>query len=429
MLHPAGALRLATGDDAREHRPMESRGRPRRSTVLAAIGALAFSHGVVPVEAAERVRPGSPPSGACALRGYTGDVSEALPTPRGYARAHGTVRALTLFVDFPDAPATVSTRERYAEFFPETTEYLAASSYGRLDYRPRPVHRWLRMSRPLDEYGISRGSRWHAGSNRGYDRLLREIRAAVASEVDFAAHDLVNVLVNPDAGPPATDTVLSVTFAGHTLLPSVRNVSFVWSRQPGESAFRVLPHENGHAFGLPDLYWSGEGPAPRLAGHWDVMESDWGPTNDFMAWHKWKLGWFAADQVHCVTRPGVSEHRISPGSLPEGVKLVAIPVARDRVLTLEVRVRGPLDRMVCRPGVLVARVSTRVRSGAGPVRVADARPSSGGCLGPGDVDLHAELSDAPHAPGDSYTDPGTGVRVDVLEADPDGTHRVRVSRP
>ncbi|MDK1477045.1 M6 family metalloprotease domain-containing protein [Streptomyces sp. 549] len=408
---------------------METRGRPRRSTVIAAIGALAFSWGAVPVEAADRVRPGLSPAGACALRGYTGDVSEALPTPRGYARAQGTVRALTVFVDFPDAPATVSTRERYAEFFPATTEYLAASSYGRLDYRPHPVHRWLRMSRPLAEYGIGRASRWHTGSNHGYDRLMREIRTAVAAEVDFADFDLTNVLMEPEAGPPATDTVLSVTFAGYQLLPKVRNVSFVWSRQPGESAFRVLPHENGHSFGLPDLYWTGDGPAPLLAGHWDVMESDWGPTNDFMAWHKWKLGWLAAGQMRCVTRAGVSEHHISPGGRPEGVKLVAVPVAPDRVLTLEVRVRSRLDRMVCRPGVLVAHVSTRVRSGSGPVRVADARPASGGCLRAGDPDLHPELSDAPHTPGETFTDPGTGVRVDVLEAAPDGTHRVRVSRP
>ncbi|UGY91910.1 M6 family metalloprotease domain-containing protein [Streptomyces gobiensis] len=408
---------------------MEPIARPRRRTALVAVGALAFSLGAVPVEANERVRPGMAPSGPCALPGYTGDVSEAMPTPHGYARSSGTVRALTLFIDFPDAPAEGSTRERYAEFLPATTDYFAASSYGRLDYRPVPVHRWLRMSKPFAAYGIDRGTRWREGSNRGYDLLIREIAAAVRGDIDFADYDLANILVAPNAGPPATESVLSVSFAGYPLLPSLRNISFIWSRQTGPSAFRVLPHENGHTFGLPDLYWTRKGKPPLLAGHWDVMESDWGPTNDFLAWHKWKLGWLAADQTVCVTRSGVTEHRITPSAHPNGLKLVALPIAPGQVLTLEVRTRSHLDQLVCRPGVLIARINTRARSGQGPVRVSDSRPDSGGCLTRDDPSLHPELTDAPYTPGDTYADHRTGIRAQILTATPTGTHRVRIIRP
>ena len=61
-----------------------------------------------------------------------------------------------------------------------------------------------------------------------------------------------------------------------------------------ETGYRVLPHENGHVFGLPDLYTREGGGA---VGHWDIMSEDWGANNDLLGWHKWKLGWLDSDQV------------------------------------------------------------------------------------------------------------------------------------
>ena len=60
--------------------------------------------------------------------------------------------------------------------------------------------------------------------------------AAADPEVDFRSYDLLNVLVTPNAGPSALDTVLSVTFAGNAEAPvadgvPVANASFVYSRQ------------------------------------------------------------------------------------------------------------------------------------------------------------------------------------------------------
>lgn len=77
-----------------------------------------------------------------------------------------------------------------------------------------------------------------------------------------------------------------MTFSGNGEAPKadgvpLSNTSFVYSRQDDGSGsysrtgYRVLPHENGHVFGLPDLYTMDGG---GTVGHWDIMSEDWGPT-------------------------------------------------------------------------------------------------------------------------------------------------------
>ncbi|GAA0471880.1 M6 family metalloprotease domain-containing protein [Streptomyces sp. NPDC046215] len=382
--------------------------------------------------AAEGETDGRPPSGPCALPGVTRQVSEAARTPPGFARSHGTVRAVTLFVDFPDVPAEGTPQERYAEFFPAVADFYRASSYGRLDYRSTPLPRWIRMARPYASYGIERGASFDAGGGNGYHALSREILAAADGEVDFRDYDLVNVLVTPNAGPPATEDVRSVTFAGApTGLTTgdgvpFQNVSFIWSRQTGNSPYRVLNHENGHAFGLPDLYYTSglTGRTRTPVGHWDPMDEDWGPSNDFLAWHKWKLGWLAPDQVHCLTGPGTRTLTLTPTSVAGGAKLAVVPLSRTRAVTLEARAPGPLDHTVCRPGVLVSTVATDVASGDGPVRTSDATPGSAGCYTT-DPNVNARLSDAPYVAGQRCLAPGVSVKV--LGQDADGRWRVSVT--
>ncbi|SFC18043.1 M6 family metalloprotease domain-containing protein [Streptomyces aidingensis] len=408
----------------------------RALTALGGTLALILASLTVPDPALAHAGHAAPASAAlsCAPKSPHTGLNAGLPTPEGYAPSRGTVTALTLFIDFPGSEATIPTTERFAEFFPGTSEYLATSSYGKLRYRAEPVHRWLRMSRPFEDYGIDRGVGWHPDDPDGYNRLMREIVSALGDETDFAAYDLVNVLATPNAGPHALEQVLSVSFAGRPLVdtPSgpLRNISFIWSTQPGESPHRVLVHENGHAFGLPDLYWTGAGVPPLLTGHWDVMEQDWGPSNDLLAWHKWKLGWLAPGQVACVTAPGGSEHLLTPLGDPagDGVRMVALPTGPHQVIVAEVRAPSELDRAVCRTGVLISRVDTRARSGEGPIRVADATPGSSGCLAAPDPQVTAELTDAPYLPGDTFRDHRAGITVQVLEADRDGRHRIRVTR-
>ncbi|KJY44317.1 M6 family metalloprotease domain protein, partial [Streptomyces sp. NRRL S-444] len=149
----------------------------------------------------------------CRITGAMGvQMSEGMPTPPGYSRSTGEVRALNLMIDFPDAKGEGTALDRLAEFFPQTSDWFRTSSYGRLTYRAEaPIRTWLRMPMPFAAYGIERGSAYEPG----YRQLVEHIAKAADSEVDFSRYDLVNVLVTPNAGPSALDTVLSVTFSGN----------------------------------------------------------------------------------------------------------------------------------------------------------------------------------------------------------------------
>ncbi|MGW1725015.1 M6 family metalloprotease domain-containing protein [Streptomyces sp. NPDC002306] len=426
-----------------EPQPTCRRIRPRRVAALASVSVLTFAvstsagTGHLIPSATAGAGPIAPARVSAALSPcmISGDkaiqMSEGVPTTAGYSRSTGTVHALTLMVDFSDAPGRGSALDRFHEFFPQTQEWFHASSYGRLDYHPEtPITHWLRMPKPFKAYGIERG----APFDPGYRDLVQDIVAAADPKVDFRSYDLLNVLVTPNAGPSALDTVLSVTFAGNKEAPiadgvPVANTSFVYSRQDDGSGsydrtgYRVLPHENGHVFGLPDLYTQEGGGA---VGHWDIMSEDWGANNDLLGWHKWKLGWLDASQVSCAERKGTSEYVLTPLARTGGSKLVFVPLSGRSGYALELRTREGNDETVCRPGVLIYKVDAGVDTGMGPVRVYDSRQDTGGCTRSPNV--HAELSDAPFIPGEVFKDPKQGIRVDVASADLSGNYRVRVTR-
>ncbi|MBT2452673.1 M6 family metalloprotease domain-containing protein [Streptomyces sp. ISL-43] len=416
---------------------------PRRTSAYIGITALAL--GVTATASAEISSRGHSAAGPvaattaesmlapCRISGAMGvQMSEGLPTSPGYSRSTGEVRALNLMIDFPDAKGEGAATDRLAEFFPQTSDWFRVSSYGRLSYRAEaPIRNWLRMPMPFAAYGIERGSAYEPG----YRQLVEHIVKATDSEIDFSRYDLINILVTPNAGPSALDTVLSVTFSGNSEAPiadgvPLANTSFVYSRQDDGSGayrktgYRVLPHENGHVFGLPDLYTADGG---GTVGHWDIMSEDWGANNDLLGWHKWKLGWLDGSQISCAGKSGSSDHVLTPLAVEGGTKLAFVPVSESAGYAVEVRTRAGNDEAVCKPGVLIYKVDSEVDTGRGPVTVSDSSSASGGCTRRPNV--HAELSDAPFKPGETFTDEKAGISVSVVGELRNGSYQVRVIRP
>ncbi|HEU5107586.1 MAG TPA: hypothetical protein VFT95_03335, partial [Micromonosporaceae bacterium] len=96
-------------------------------------------------------------SGPCALPNTGANLSEGPTNWANFVRPVGRVSAVTIFVDFPDTPATEPTATDYANLVPGGPQWFATSSYGRLTLDVTPVHRWFRMPQPSTAYGFQRG--------------------------------------------------------------------------------------------------------------------------------------------------------------------------------------------------------------------------------------------------------------------------------
>ncbi|MFD5393511.1 M6 family metalloprotease domain-containing protein [Streptomyces sp. NPDC127097] len=383
------------------------------------VAALTLLAGLAtPATASAALHPNSPaPAADCALPGKTGWTDEGHDTDRTrFQRAGGTHRVLTLFVDFPDAPATDST-DAYAAHLAPAAAWMNRASYGRSRLTLRSLHRWIRMPADSTSYGFTRDLTFEA-----HEKYLRDAVTAADPFADLSWYDMVYVVPTKAAAAIS----FSPTYLYDPATPGVtadgRRIK--WAVTFGQDMWRwghkVAAHETGHTFGLPDLY-SFTGATHQYAGGWDVMGNIAGPAPHYLGWHSWKLGWTRDDQVACLPRTGRRTVRLSPVERPGGTKIAVLRTGETTAYVAESRRAEGADRAACSTGVLLYKVDSAALTGEGPVRIINAHPATDPPTGCTPLDLAA------HTPGQTFTDPATGARIEVLAGGPTGD-TVRMSK-
>ncbi|WP_228081684.1 M6 family metalloprotease domain-containing protein [Streptomyces profundus] len=347
-----------------------------------------------------------------------------------YPKPVGSVRAVMLFLSFPDATPKL-TPDRIAEdYFPATSDYFDQASYGRLSLETEIVDEWLGMPADSGDYGIQRD--WPAELRADY---LHDALAVVAPRVDLAAFDIVYLVADPDAPGVDSDATKVVNFNSPITIGDAeirRLVTVFEHRRPDRN---VLAHETGHVFDLPDLYnrpEEGMGDWDTHVGDWDLMGSQFGLGPDLFGWHKWKLGWLDAEHVACAHPTGTSLHTLQPLGAPlddssprADTRIAVIRTGPVEALVAEARTPVGNDTGICTRGVLLYRVRSDVASAEGPIEVVDGHPDTEGCHG---TSVHPRLADAPLESGESYFDEDTGVRVEVGDRTATGGWDIKVAR-
>ena len=240
-----------------------------------------------------------------------GTTNAALPL-----RPNGQIRAVMLFVDFPDLHSSESTSALYDRMVPRSRAWYNEVSYGHVQLDVTPVHQWLRMPRNLGSYGLRDGISWP----EHHDYMADAIRAADPS-VDFSAYQVVYVVAPKGTGVERSPAFQAYPGSGIQADGTELRYGatfFEDTQSDARYAANVLIHETGHILGLPDLY---DVPNPtfwtlfRFAGGWDMMS--WNdPGGHFLAWEKWKLGWLDASQLTCLGGPGELTTTITHSSAP-----------------------------------------------------------------------------------------------------------------
>ncbi|GAB2593955.1 M6 family metalloprotease domain-containing protein [Streptomyces capparidis] len=372
--------------------------------------------------------PASPdgPESRCASVRTRAHHSEGLDTwNRSYTRPVGRVDAALVFLSFPDSRPVLTTDQIAADHIPDTQGFFDTASYGRFDFNLVPVPGFVPMPDASTDYRIERD--WDAEPRR---RFLADAVDAADPHVDFREFDAVFFVADPDAPGVDPDATKVVNLARPIVADGVRlsHIGTIFEAHPPDP--HVFAHESAHVFDLPDLYrrpaagdphgdWNSE------VGDWDLMGDQKGLSPDPFAWHKWKLGWLEPEQVVCLPEPGRATARLAPVEVPGGAKLLVVRLDDTTVYAVEVRARAGNDTRSCAEGVLVYRVRSDVRSGAGPIRVMDAHPATSACQ---DTAVHPPLADAPFAVGEEFRDDRNGVVVRVTGREEDGTHTVEAVR-
>jgi M6 family metalloprotease-like protein len=294
------------------------------------------------------------------------DVGLGFPRNASRLKTLGELRFRVLFVDFSDAPATLSPQQLLSIISPRAEQFFSAVSYGKLKVVLDPSPRWVRMAKPVADYRFSRGATFAA-----HHAYLQEAINRAGAGVDYARSDAILVIANPaaaaiDWGPAFTAAPgAGVEAGGRAFLNGATSGSDLPLLGWG-----WFVHEIGHAMSLVDL--AGPLPSNQLwhtyVGQFSAMGEPQGLAPGYLGWERWQLGWLDDQQVACSATARASV-QLSPLERVGGVKLAMAPTGPHTAVAVESRRAEGEDSAMPRSGVLVYTIDTALTSHDGAIRV------------------------------------------------------------
>lgn len=317
------------------------------------------------------------------------DFSEGFIRPPGRLQGTQPITVTTLYVDFPDAPATDSAQAFQDAYVEPGLDFAGQLSHGRVDITSQAVTQWLRMPQPSTAYDWTEFD--------GQRAFMAEAIQLADASVDFSTTDAVYIIASQQAaafdnGYSFAPTPRDGIRADGKLITNGMTLGVLiepW-RAPALS-WGLLK-----AYGLPNL--RGGEPHP-WAEPFSLNSSIVAPAPELFGWEQWVAGWLPDDQALCLAA-GTSTFVLSDVIGNTGTRVAAVPLARDRMVVVESRRRAGVDANGF-DGVLAYVVDPRIASEKGPIRLA--------------TDANGPVHGL--AAGSSLT--VAGVRIDVQDAGPD----------
>jgi M6 family metalloprotease-like protein len=307
------------------------------------------------------------------------NCGEAATDFKHFVKPASTVRAVILFVGFPDAPGVADPaavaehllgKGRFGALYADQSSGSLA-----LDVTVRSELGWRRLARRSTEFGTLSGGTVTFDTSAQHQRYIREaVTAFTPQEVNFADFGMV-FIVAPEEAAFRNSPAFPVTKGNGVKVGNTEiRAAVTLGRDSYKNTFINLVHEVGHLFGLPDLYPAGRLAEDSFAGCWGIM-SDIFRASGFLGWHRHKNGWLAAGRKTYVRDSGTQTFTLTPLSAGSGVSMLVFPVDNaskpSKVFVVEVAqpTHGFRTGKPGREGVLLYTVDALKESGESPIEV------------------------------------------------------------
>ena len=317
-----------------------------------------------------------------------------------YTSTVGKKKVIMVYVDFPDAEAKDSTKERMNKVLGEGKfeEIFRVQSYGKVSFDFQHVHDWHRLPKSHKEYSSK--------TTESHRDLFVEV-FKLYPEINFLDYEYIMV---------------NVTRIGNTAFGEREDIAIPYKGKKIKVALNivtqnpyVLVHETAHLMGLPDIYTYGGVKGPKNpAGPWDIMSIAY-KASGFLGWHRHKLKWLDDDRKTYLSK-GSHILDLSQLNSDSGISMVAVPsdspLKPSKVFVVElaqaVKERG--GEYSKPKGVLVYSVDAKIASGQNPLIV---YPKE-------------DLQKAQFFPGDTFDHKDSPMKVEVLKRNEDSSYTVKV---
>jgi M6 family metalloprotease-like protein len=327
-----------------------------------------------------------------------------------FARPQGVVKAVMIFVDFPDAPAGTASAAATADRLlgsGQAQQLYRDQSYGQLtlDVTVRSDLGWRRLPKPSTSYNLT-----------DFDSQQSYISAAAAlfhpAEIKFSDYQMVFVVAADTLSPGFQVSPAFTPLVGsEAMSPSGKiRLAVTLGHDSYTNRYITLVHEIGHLFGLPDLYVIGESVEQSEVGCWEIM-CDIFHSVSFLGWHRHKNGWLPATRATYLKESTQEWYAtLSPLSGSCGLSLIALPIddvnypSKIFVVELAQPVLGS-NGQYWGDGVLIYTVDASINTGNSPVVIIPNQVS--------DSDDYGHLYQAPYGIGDVAR---TRLRVGLAES-------------
>ena len=301
-------------------------------------------------------------------------MNNGFPRSSNLVPSKGLVKGIAIFTEYSDLPATGDEiRVWKTQQIPTAQKYFKTMSYGKLDFQVDINEKVYRINKSVLNYNLDTAHGAPTKPNADTQGLVKDAVNAADIDIDFSKYDFVSV-ITPSTSLIGFEGVIGFDYSADGKQFHYATFGPIREYKDDPAKYPWLVHEAGHMMGLIHPYnTSGNFYKNFAIIAWDLMGNAITFAPEFLAWHKFMLGWFEPNQVQCLNSnvKSVTTSLITPISEDKsGIKAELIRISETEVIIVENRRTSSLNNISREEeGIFVYHVDAKIGPDMGAVTV------------------------------------------------------------